>query len=129
LVLENNEELLPEDLSVRQVVGLRRAKPIVFLNACHTSRINFALNGLGGWAEKMVQDAGVSAFIGTLWEVDDELALAFSTDFYEQLSQNQPLGRAFSHAREHTRTLSPANPTWLAYTLYGDPNSRITWGE
>ncbi|MEM7131288.1 MAG: CHAT domain-containing protein [Chloroflexota bacterium] len=129
LLLENNEELLPEDLSDSQIRGLRRSKPLVFLNACHTSRINFSLNGLGGWADRIVQRARASAFIGTLWEVDDELALAFSTDFYDQLRQDQPLGRAFSHAREHTRALSPANPTWLAYTLYGDPNSRVVWGD
>jgi hypothetical protein len=27
--------------------------------------------------------------------------------------------------RDHT----PENPTWLAYTLYGDPNAAIEFGQ
>jgi len=124
LTMEDGE-LVPEDLNGERIKGLRKSKPIVFLNACHTSRMNFGLIGLGGWAEKLVQDGRVSAFIGTLWEVNDKLALAFATKFYDGLEAGQTLGEAFSNARLHARDASPANPTWLAYTLYGDPNGLV----
>jgi hypothetical protein len=39
------------------------------------------------------------------------------------------LGEAFQRARLHIRDQQPGNPTWLAYALYGDPNSRVTWGK
>jgi hypothetical protein len=31
-------------------------------------------------------------------------------------------------ARAHVRQLDPLNPTWLAYTLYGDPNAVVRIG-
>ena len=103
--------------------------PLVFLNACHSGQIDFALAGLGGWAEKMVSDIGVSAFIGTLWEVNDQLAAEFAVQFYDLLSAGKPLGEAFQAARQLVRSHDPANPTWLAYTLYADPNGKVVLGN
>ena len=37
------------------------------------------------------------------------------------------LGAAFHAARMYKKDKNPANSTWLAYTLYGDPNIRVTW--
>jgi hypothetical protein len=39
-----------------------------------------------------------------------------------------PLGEAFSRARLAIKQSDPANPTWLAYVLYGDPWSLVTLG-
>ena len=36
-----------------------------------------------------------------------------------------PLGQAFHDARMVIKNLDLANPTWLAYVLYGNPNARI----
>jgi CHAT domain-containing protein len=128
LQLENGELLRPSELAGARVAGLRRQRPLVFLNACHSGQIDFALAGLGGWAEKMVSDIGVSAFIGTLWEVNDQLAAEFAVQFYDLLSAGKPLGEAFQAARQLVRSHDPANPTWLAYTLYADPNGTVTLG-
>jgi hypothetical protein len=127
--LAEQAELYPRDLRGSRVRGLRKARPMVFLNACHTAQIGFALTGLGGWAERIIGDVRASAFIGTLWEVNDELAAEFSGTFYQTLWQGAPLGQAFHAARAHVRELSPANSTWLAYTLYGDPNVQVFWGN
>lgn len=121
-------ELVPEDLRGSQLRGLRESRPLVFLNACNSGRMNFALRNLGGWAQTMVDEAGVSAFVGTLWEVNDALALEFARFFYDGLRAGQSLGQAFHEARRQTKEKGAANPTWLAYTLYGDPNGVVMWG-
>lgn len=126
--LAEQAELYPRDLRGSRVRGLRRSRPMVFLNACHTAQIGFALTGLGGWAERLLVDVRASAFIGTLWEVNDELAAEFSGAFYHTLRLGSTLGEAFHLARKHVRDLQPANSTWLAYTLYGDPNIKVYWG-
>jgi hypothetical protein len=120
--------LTPLDLTGARGAGLRREQPLVFLNACHTARLAFALTGLGGWAERLINDLGVSAFVGTLWEVNDLLAAEFAIAFYDRLLAGDTLGQAFYTARLAVRDRQPANPTWLAYVLYGDPNSKVEWG-
>jgi hypothetical protein len=123
----------PSAIAGTTVGALRRAKPLVFLNACYSGDIGFTLTGLGGWAERLVQ-AGVSAFIGTLWEINDRLAAQFATEFYNRLwglsgRPPLPLGEAFLQARLAIKQLDPANPTWLAYVLYGDPYGDIPLGQ
>jgi hypothetical protein len=127
LELNNGEYLRPSDLAGARGQTLRMERPLVFLNACHGAQIAFTLTGLGGWAERMVGDIGVSAFVGALWEINDLLAAEFAIHFYDQLIKGEPLGAAFHAARLHIRELAPANPTWLAYTLYADPNARVRW--
>jgi hypothetical protein len=120
--------LTPFDLTGERAAGLRRERAIVFLNVCHTGRLAFSLTGLGGWAERFINDLNVSAFIGTLWEVNDLLAAEFAIAFYDRLLAGESLGQAFYAARLHIRDRQPGNPTWLAYVLYGDPNSFVLWG-
>jgi len=129
LVLQNGEQLRPADLAGARSIGFRRDRPLVFLNACHTGQAEFTLTGLGGWAERMVDDIGVGAFIGSLWEVHDELAADFAIAFYKNLIAGQTFGEAFHNARLLIRQAQPANPTWLAYTLYADPNGKLTLGN
>lgn len=119
-------ELFPEDLGQSATKGLRASRPLVFLNACSAGRLGVSLTGVGGWADKMVNTGRVGAFIGTLWEVNDQLAAAFSQHFYERLFAGETLGAALLAARLHIRAIDSGNPTWLAYTLYGDPSARFT---
>ena len=118
----------PEDSKGSRLRGLRAARPLVFLNACNGSRAAYALTGLGGWAQTLFVDANAGAFVGALWEIEDELAAAFTHAFYAGLAVGQTLGEAILAARRHVRDLAPANPTWLAYTLYGDPNAQVDFG-
>lgn len=129
IALQNGERLRPADLAGARATGLRRERPIVFLNACHTGQTEFTLTGLGGWVERMVSDIGVSVFVGSLWEVHDELAADFAIAFYKNLIAGQTFGEAFHAARLMLREKQPTNPTWLAYTLYADPNGRMTLGN
>lgn len=127
--LEMGEVISPIDLSGPATAGIRKERPLVFLNACHGGRLEFTLTGLGGWAERMVKQVAATAFVGAYWEINDELASHFARSFYEQLLAGATLAQAFYTARKGIRDAAPANPTWLAYTLYGDPNGRIHWAD
>lgn len=129
LELADGDTLKPVDLQGSGSSGLRRSRPLVFLNACYGGRLAFGLTGLGGWADRLFYDANTSAFVGALWEVNDELAVAFSQTYYSNLAAGKTLGEALRLARLKVRDLNPANPTWLAYTLYGDPNAVVKFGS
>jgi len=116
--------LTPSQIVGALRVGVTTSRPVIFLNACHTAESQFGWTGIGGWAVRFV-NAGASAFIGSLWEVNDKLAAELALKFYGELLAGQTLGDAFHSARAHIRAQDDANPTWLAYTLYADPNGRV----
>ena len=74
---------------------------------------------LAGWAKSFLT-AGAGAFIGSLWEVRDNAASHFAEEFYRALFSGVPLGDAMKQARTAIQ-IEPSDPTWLAYTLYGNP--------
>lgn len=126
--------LRPSQIAGPKQAGLRKARPLVFLNACHSGRVGAGLTHLGGWAQKMI-DSGASVFIGSLWEINDRLAAQFAREFYDRFfgvdafqGRPLPLGEAFHQARLAIRDADPANPTWLAYVLYGDPYGQVALG-
>jgi uncharacterized protein YjbI with pentapeptide repeats len=113
--------LRPSDL----LLNFSNLRPIVFINACHGGRVGFSFTKIGGWAEKFVK-ARVGVFIGAMWEVNDELACQFAQIFYTALLRdNLTVAQAFQKSRQAIREASPYNSTWLAYTLYADPEARI----
>lgn len=113
------------ELKLRDISGeyknFGRCSPFVFVNSCARSRDDFAIVSVGGWAQRFI-DAKVGAFLGTSWEVDDELCYEFARIFYEALADGFTLGEAVFHARHH---LPKSNTTWLAYTLYADPYAKV----
>jgi hypothetical protein len=124
--LADDAGLTPEDLSGTALKGLRKSRPVIFMNACSLGSVGFALTKLGGWAPLWINDGRASAFIGALWEVNDQLAAEFTRHLYTHLFADKTLGQAVHAARLAVRAAQPANPTWLAYTLYGDPNGRVS---
>ncbi|NOZ28897.1 MAG: CHAT domain-containing protein [Chloroflexi bacterium] len=119
--------LRPSDIRAR--FGGRRPRPLIFINACHGARTGFSFTGLGGWADRLVKDARVGAFVGAMWEVNDALALQFARRFYRELLQEErTIADAFRRAREEVRQAAPYNSTWLAYVLYADPEGRVGAG-
>jgi hypothetical protein len=107
---------------VNEITGrLKENRPLVFLNACHSGRVGPSLTHLEGWAEAFIE-MGCGAFVGCGWEVSDPLAAEFAIHFYEGFRGGKSLGQAVHAARHRIRADYPANSTWLAYYLYGDPN-------
>jgi CHAT domain-containing protein len=121
IFLTGGQKLRPTDISgVTANLGL--TKPLVFLNACQVARQSKSLTGVGGWATVMVK-AGVGAFVGAHWDVTDDLALTFATQFYAQLLDGEPIASAARTARLAIR--DTGDPTWLAYTVFADPAARV----
>jgi hypothetical protein len=115
----------PGDLSVAALShGLAEASPLVFLNACRTAGEIPGLTQMMGWA-KYFMNAGAGAFLGSLWAVRSSSARAFSDAFYEALvTRRAPLGDASLQARRAIAG-DGGDPTWLAYTVYGNPSATI----
>jgi molecular chaperone DnaK (HSP70) len=104
--------------------ALAARSPLVFINACRTAAPVPQYTQLLGWAGQFMA-AGAGAFIGTLWAVPSDSARVFAEAFYDRLKANRTLGKAVQEAR---RAISDdiADPTWLAYSVYGDPVATVT---
>ena len=102
---------------------LANAAPTIFMNACRSAGLAATYNRLDGWATKFLA-AGAAAFIGSLWAVTDGAAREFAEEFYGQLQAGSPLGQAAMRARQAAAGQAD-DPTWLAYTVYGDPRATI----
>jgi CHAT domain-containing protein len=63
--------------------------------------------------------AGAGAFVGTLWPVESRQASLYAEAFYTALLAGNDLGAASLQARHAIR--NTADPSWLAYSTYGDP--------
>ena len=103
---------------------LARSAPTIFINACRSAGLAATYNQLDGWATKFLE-AGAAAFIGSLWAVSDGAAREFAQELYGQLQAGCPLGTAVMRARQ-AAAAQPDDPTWLAYTVYGNPRATIT---
>ncbi|MFE1442721.1 CHAT domain-containing protein [Streptomyces sp. NPDC058739] len=111
----------PIDLAYATASGaLRGAHPLVFFNACRSAgEIDWFAVSLG-WAPQFLR-AGAGAFVGTLWPVRSDSALAFADAFYDHLvTQGQTLSHASLNARQAIRGHA-GDPSWLAYAVYGSP--------
>jgi hypothetical protein len=117
--------LRPSDLAITvQQKGLAAISPLVFLNACRTAGDIPGLMQLVGWARQFM-GAGAGAFIGSLWAVRSSSAKTFAEAFYHAMVWDRvPLGAASLRARQAISS-DPGDPTWLAYTVYGNPSASI----
>jgi hypothetical protein len=111
---------------VEQFANLRSpngSSPIVVLNACQAGRQGYQLTGNGGFAQAFLR-AGASAFIGTLWSVEDNPARTFTETFYSALLDGLTIAEATIKARRAAEE-SGKESTWLAYVVYGHPHARL----
>jgi hypothetical protein len=115
--------LRPGDLSyAKQKRAFEAVSPLVFLNGCRTAGEIPGFTQMNGWAKEFM-GAGAGAFIGSLWAVRSSSARLFAEEFYRALVRDrQPLGAASLQAR-HAIAADEGDPTWLAYTVYGNPSA------
>jgi len=104
--------------------ALQASAPTVFINACRSAGLAATYNRLDGWASKFLE-AGAAAFIGSLWAVSDGASREFAEELYRCLKHGSTLGDAVMEARQAAASM-PDDPTWLAYTVYGDPRATIS---
>jgi CHAT domain len=108
---------------------LARSTPVIFINACRSAGVIPKYNNLDSWASKFLQ-AGAAAFIGSLWAVSDDTAPRFARKLYSQLTSGTSLGEAVMQARNEALSQGgEEDPTWLAYTVYGNPLAKTTRSE
>jgi len=101
-----------------------QSSPLVFINACRTDGQAPLYTTVEGWASSFLR-AGAGVFIGSLWEVVDTSARTYAEVFYKAvLTDKKNLGEAARLARAAIRN-KPGDPTWLAYTMYGDPGATL----
>jgi hypothetical protein len=101
-----------------------KTNPVIILNACQTGSQGFSLTGIQSWATRFI-DSGASVFIGTLWSVSDDIAIKFIQILYDEFSKGATLGEAVRSARISCK--ASGDPSWLAYQLYGHPNSKMNF--
>lgn len=106
------------------IEGLMKRRPFVFLNTCNAGAQRLEFGKTAGWAEKFME-GGAGAFLGCHWAVTDELAGAFAMAFYAEIQAGHPIAKAVRIARQAIR--KEGDPTWLAYTLHGNPNATFTF--
>ena len=103
--------------------ALAGSAPVVFINACRAAGLTARYNVLDGWATKFIE-AGAAVFIGSLWAVRDTTGREFASELYSHLQAGFSLGKALLCARRAAAS-QPGDPTWLAYTVYGDPGATV----
>lgn len=115
--------LTPEDLATR-----RYLPRLVVVNACHSAATGSPYDGNQETRTLVagLLGAGVRAFLGAMWQVDDRAAGTFAAAFYDAIAPHEgppkPVGEAVRHARqavvdEH----GESEHSWAAYALYGSP--------
>ncbi len=103
---------------------LARSAPTIFINACRSAGLAATYNQLDGWASEFLR-AGAAAFIGSLWAVCDGTAREFAQELYRQLQAGSSLGIAVMRARQAAASQRD-DPTWLAYTVYGNACATVS---
>ena len=128
LVLHNYEPFFAQ-----KIQSLVEGQPLVFLNACESSRIkneqelqpaNYLAKPAEGLASAFIY-GGALGCIGALWPVYDQGAADFAVEFYNRLLEGSFVGEALRLAREEIRRQRPDEITWASYILYGDPTFRL----
>lgn len=99
-----------------------------FFNACDIGGSSTYAGFLQGWGPALLQ-SGASGFIGGMWPLPDRSAADFSSEFYALLGER--LGEGPAHVADvlrqvRARFYETGDPTYLAYSYYGNANLTIT---
>jgi hypothetical protein len=96
------------------------AAPLVLLNVCDSAQF---LPSLSGGFVPFFLERGARGVIAPDCSMASTLAHAFAREFFPRFLRGQPVGRILWELR---RTfLDMGNPLGLAYTLYGDADTRL----
>ncbi len=99
--------------------------PFYFFNACDTGQAESVVRFVEGWAPAVL-DAGASGFIGGMWPLFDESAADFAVRFYgsiaRRITADRPVAVAEALREARRQFFETGDPTYLAYTFYGDVN-------
>lgn len=104
-----------------------KGNPFFFFNACDTGRARSLGGFVQGWGPAILAK-GASGFIGGMWPLTDRTAAAFSTSFYGDISEQMKGGPVYvAEVLQSVRKkfYETGDPTYLAYTFYGNTNLQV----
>lgn len=104
-----------------------KGNPFYFFNACDTGKSRLLGGFVQGWGPAVLA-GGASGFIGGMWPLTDRAAAAFSSDFYGGIStrlKDGPVYLAEMLQVVRKRFYETGDPTYLAYTFYGNANLQV----
>ena len=104
-----------------------KGNPFYFFNACDTGRSQMLGGFVQGWGPAVLA-GGASGFIGGMWPLSDRAAAAFSGDFYGGITtrlKDGPVYLAEVLQGVRKRFYETGDPTYLAYTFYGNANLQV----
>lgn len=98
---------------------------LVVLSACETALgKDSAGDEIVGLTRALLY-AGTPGVISTLWDIDDDAALALMSDFYQRFVSGDSVAAALRHAQLRLLHGNFPDPRqWAAFTLNGDPQGR-----
>ncbi len=112
---------------IKRLVGGRRDIPyLIFSNACRSGLIEQDSaedynSRLLGFAKSLLV-SGIKHYIGTFWDIPNDVSSYFAAGFYSELTKGQSIGMALKNTRESfIEKFGKKNITWASYILYGDP--------
>lgn len=99
---------------------LTSGKPVIVLNACSVGQPGEIASRVGGFTAKCL-NRGCSAVLAAYWPISDRSAKEFSLALYAKLRAGHGIGAALQQLRvDHAD-----NPTYQAYSYFGDPLARL----
>lgn len=127
LMEDHPQSITPPSISAYEVeTGLGAEHPLIFLNACQSGAMADSVSLVSGFPAAFLK-AGASAVICPLWTVDDEQANVIAQLFYEAAFEQPGMTLGEIMQRIHQRWETEQQLTYLAYVLYGDPQTRVVF--
>jgi CHAT domain len=120
-------------LTAQTIAQLSAVPELVFLNCCHSGRIDDVGRAtrarddahlLAASIARELMGIGVRAVVAAGWAVDDAAAVTFAKAFYREMLAGNGFGDATMVARREAANLN-SSMTWAAYQCYGDPEFRL----
>jgi class 3 adenylate cyclase/CHAT domain-containing protein/tetratricopeptide (TPR) repeat protein len=112
---------------ITKMAGAAAMPLLIFANACQSARTEeWVLNAdfendIFGLANAFLL-AGTKHYLGTFWEISDELSSSFALEFYRCLISGMTTGEAIRRSRlALIKKYSEETIVWASYVLYGDP--------
>lgn len=102
-------------------------RPLYFFNACDSGAAKVTGGFVQGWGTTVLE-SGAAGFIGGMWPLADAAAADFAADYYARLASGLASDsvRVADVLREVRQGFyATGDPTFLAYTFYGDPNLTV----
>jgi CHAT domain len=108
--------------------------PVVVFNGCGTSQIGLSLAGELSFASSFLESK-VSAFVGTLWPVEERMAHEFTQSFYQHLKKGLSVAKAITESRVALSTAKDSaitakervwrEITFRSYCVYAHPETSV----